>query len=90
MTLTALDIRHLRQVRTAACRGGGCAQRTTAADLAAAARAAAPHLGDEAIATRLLQLTATTADQDTASAWLIALTAAELARPILNKELNHV
>lgn len=90
MTLTAIGILHLRQVRSAACRGGGCAQQAAAIELAEVARAAAPDLADTDIAARLLQLTATTAEQDTAGAWLIALTAATIAGPALDGEPAHV
>lgn len=87
MTLTARDIHHLRQVRSATCRGGSCAQHAAATELAEAARAAAPDLADSDIAARLLRLT--TSD-DPAEIWLIALTAAAVAGPVLDQEPTHV
>lgn len=88
--LTGRDIHRLREVRAAACQQPGCPPEAAAAELAAAARAAAPDLADSDIAARLLQLTAQTAKDDTAGAWLIALTAAAVAGPTLDQEPTHV
>lgn len=88
--LTSRDIHHLRTIRAEACRRPGCPPEAAATELAAAVRASAPDLADTAIAARLLQLTAQTAEEDTAAAWLIALTAATVAGPVLDGEPAHV